>query len=489
MARPVNFNPEKTVRLPIYGAYNSRMTDINNWNKDQRFINCYLETVTDKDGGETRYYCVKRPGGARTVFQPTGGASSSPRGVYEWNNNFYTVYGSSIYSNNTLLTNSMTTSLGICGFQPTRPGAATQYLAINDGVKLYLISSTNVVTVITSNFPTPNTRDLVFHDGYLFVLKTDGSLWNCSFDDPTTWVPSSFIYAQMLNQSAVGLAHQSNYVLVFSSSCIQYFYDNANATGSPMNNADTAMVQVGCISQQSIKYTETDAFFVGNNLAGEVVVYSVNTTSGLTQISTSAINRFLALEGIFIATCNGLLFRVGGNYFYALTLSSANRTFVYNITGQTWTEWTDTTTTPGTGITNPWQYVVVANQQGGGIIAQHLTDGFLYAIGAYTYQDNGVNFTMYAQLNKRDFDSMKRKWFNRVELVYDIQTSTAPVSIYYTDDDYNTFATARTFDMSAPRIFFRAGGTARRRAWVLSSATNTPIRWECLEVDIILGDY
>lgn len=476
MPRPVDYNPEKTVRLNFYGAYNSR----DNSTKDQRFINCFLETVKDKDGGKELFYCKKRPGATRLI-QPTGASSSAPRGVYFWNGHIYSVYGSSIYSDTTLLSSAMTTSSGIVAFEETRPGAVTQYLAINDGVKLFLISATNVVTIITVNFPSPNTSDLVFHDGYLFVMKTDASIWSCNFDDPTTWNPANFIYAQMENGIGVGLAHQNNYVVGFTDKQTQFFYDNANATGSPMNNADSTMQQVGCASQTSLQHTESMVFFVGNGTDGEPVVYSLDGTTGLNMISNAAENRMLAAEGSSIRQSYGLLFRVKGQYFYSLTLTSQARTLLYNIGNQTWTEWT------GTSYATIWPYVSIA-QNSNAVIAQHTTDGYIYVLGNNTYQDNAVSFPMKFQSSKKDMETSKRKWFNRVELICDLQPTTAPVSIYYTDDDYQTFTTPRVLDMSQ-RCWFRGAGAARRRAWVIEATTNTDIRWECLEMDVMLGDY
>lgn len=478
MARPVNFNPEKTVRLNFYGSYNSR----NSGTKDQRWINCFLETVKDQDGGQEKFYCKKRPGATRLI-QPTGATSSAPRGIYLWNGTIYSVWGNSIYANGTAIYTTMSTTVGTTNFQETRPGAVTQLLSINDGINLYVITPTNVVGVVTPGlgFPSPNTTDLVFHDGYLFVLKSDATLWSCNFDDPTTWNPANFITAQMSNGRGVGLAHQNNYVVVFTDRQIQFFYDNANAAGSPMNNADTAMQQIGCASQGSLQHNESQIFFVGNGTTGQPVVYSLDGTTGLAEISTPAENRMLAAEGTNIVGSYGCLMRIKGHFFYALTLPSTLRTLVYDIDQKTWVEWTDISY--GTA----WPYISVT-QDSNTVIGQHNSDGFIYVLSDSIYQDNNVSFPVKAQLNKRDMETTKRKFMNRVELVGDLQTFPSPVSIYYTDDDYQTFSSPRVFDQSQ-RCFFRGAGAPRRRAWIIESLCATDTRWECLEMDVVQGDY
>lgn len=478
MARPVNFNPEKTVRLNFYGSYNSRDSGI----KDQRWINCFLETIKDKDGGQEKFYCKKRPGTVRLI-QPTGAASSAPRGIYLWRGTLYSVWGNSIYANGVLIYSTMSTTIGECNFQETRPGAVTQLLSINDGINLYVITTVNVVGVVTPGlgFPSPNTTDLIFHDGYLFVLKADASLWSCNFDDPTTWNPANFITAQMSNGVGVGLAHQNNYVVVLTDRQIQFFYDNANAAGSPMNNADSTMQQIGCAAQTSLQHTESKIFFVGNGETGEPIVYSLDGTTGLDPISDPPINRFLAAEGSSITSCESMLIRIKGHYFYVLSLAVSKRTFVYDIDMETWVEWTDIS------YGTLWPFVSTT-QDANTVAAQHSSDGFIYILNNNIYLDNGAIFPVKAQLSKRDMETTKRKWMNRVELVGDVQTFPSPVSIYYTDDDYQTFSTPRVFDQSQ-RVWFRGAGAPRRRAWVVESLCTTDIRWECLEMDVVPGDY
>lgn len=478
MARPVNFNPEKTVRLNFYGSYNTRDAGI----KDQRWINCFLETVKDQDGGQEKFYCKKRPGATR-LLQPTAAANPAARGIYLWKGIIYSVYGNKIYANGSVIYSLISTSSGTVNFQETRPGAVTQLLSINDGINLYTISLTNVVTVITPGmgFPSPNTTDLVFHDGYLFVLKPDATLWSCNFDDPTTWNPANFISAQMSNGTGVGLAHQNNYVVVFTDRQIQFFYDNANAAGSPMNNADTAMQQIGCAAQTSLQHNESKVFFIGNGTDGQPVVYSLDGTTGLDMISTSVYNRMLAAEGSNIINVYSCLMRIKGHYFYVLTLPTSLRSLVYDIDQKTWVEWTDTS------YGTIWPYISIT-QDANTVIAQHVTDGYIYVLSDTVYQDNGISFPVKAQLNKRDMETTKKKFINRVELVGDLQTFPSPVSIYYTDDDYQTFSSPRVFDQSQ-RCFFRGAGSPRRRAWVVESTCATDIRWECLEMDVVPGDY
>lgn len=142
-------------------------------------------------------------------------------------------------------------------------------------------------------FPTPNTSDLEFMDGYWFTLKVDNSVWNCSVDDPTTWPATSFIFSQMLPGNGVGLGRQNNVLMAFSDRHVQMFFDNANPVGSPLANIEQAMQQIGCVANNSIAAQENTVYWVSNTLNGGFTVYRLDGTSNIKDIGTPQLNRSL----------------------------------------------------------------------------------------------------------------------------------------------------------------------------------------------------
>ena len=90
------------------------------------------------------------------------------------------------------------------------------------------------------------------------------------------------------------------------------------------------------------------------------------------------------------------------------------------------------------------------------------------------------------QTNPLTFGTMARKYYNRVELVGDKQSTTANATLQFTDDDFNTFSPTRTYDMSQIRVFTRNLGNARRRAWKFNYTGNTAMRIQALEFTIEL---
>lgn len=468
-------------RIPFIGSPMARGTSSA---KDQRFVNCYFEAIINPITKAVRLFLMRRPGLSKNIKPAT---TFPGRGFYIWplNGKIYSCSNTRLYSGTTDLGVTLTTSTGQVSFAEIHPTAATQYLAVNDGVVLYLINAADAVTTVA--FPTPNVGDLIYFDQYLFVLKSNGTLWNCNADDPTTWDVSKYITSQMMAGVGKGLARHGNYVIVFTDRSAQFFYDAANTTGSPLSNVEQAMSKIGCGAKDTISSEDNEVVWVGNSYQGGWTVWKLQGTSSIEEISTPTINRLLDAEGSDLSSAWGQCFRVDGHKFYMLQLVGANRTFVYQEDIQMWEEWTNAAGTGAFPITS-------LQQSGNKLLAQHTTDGWIYNVLPTQYQDWNTannayeNILISATFGRLDFDTMKRKFCHRVDILGDIQTSACAVSLSYTDDDYITFSTARSFDMSQARNFGSAWGSFRRRAWKLTHQANTPLRLEGLELMVSLED-
>lgn len=459
------------VRIPFLEEANFRSTDAT---KDDRFINGFFEPINNPVNGHPDYFFLKRPGLSQNI-RPSGGAATG-RGVFVWNGNIYSVFGTQIYKNGVNLGVTLSTASGLCKFTTSRPGAATPYLCINDGQALYCVNGAGVTTQVVTNFPV-NTRDVVFLDQYVLVLDTNARLWNSTADDPITWDGTSNIIAQMLPGKGVGLARQNAYVVLFTDQHLQMFYDNANASGSPLNNADSLIQQVGCASNDTIVSIEESVYWVGGNQNGGPSVWKISGTTDIKDIANPTIRRILGVEGTNLTSARAVGLRCAGHRFYVLTLIGANRTFVYDPDIELWYEWTDTTGSAA------WP-IVASSEINGQPIVQHSTNGWIYNLSPSVYQDDSVNFTVTARTPRMDFGAMSRKFVNRLDVICDIQSSAGTINVSYSDDDYATFSTARTFDVSKSRNFSRVWGNFRRRAWQVSFTANLPFRGLGIELDV-----
>lgn len=549
MARQVQQPDDlETVRIPILGSPGNRGTTAS---KDQRFVNGYFWQIKNPLTGKEIYYFVKRPGLSQNV-RPAGatavgrgiyswkgsiysvggtkiykgstdlgvtlrtstglcgfaetrpGATTQYLGVNDGTDLYLIATDASVI----VLNNKAITSSSVAN--PTVIAATGHSLATGNKIiirghvgstpdingTIYSITKidadsfsipVNVTVGGTGGtigvFPTPVANDLLYADGYFLVFKTaDLGIYNCDLDDPTTWDPTKFITPQMYNGVGAGIARQNNLILAFSEKSVQAFYDNANTTGSPFTNYESAVQQVGCASNDSIVQDESLITWIGNSFTGGKTVWKLEGITGLKEIANTQVKLLLDAEASSITAARGMLMREGGKKFYILTLTaSTGRTLVYDYDLDIWTEFELTT---GSAL---WPIISITehNHQ---LIGQHTTNGWIYNISPTVYQDDSVNFTVLARFGRIDLDTMRRKFVKSYELIGDKQATTTNVSFQYSDDDYTTLSTARTFDMSSIRAFLTRGGSFRRRAHQVSYAGANPLRLESLEMRYRLGD-
>ena len=471
----------QTIRIPSIGSLLFRGTAAS---KDQRFVNGFFDVLKNPETQKTYYYFNKRWGLTQTggIRPPAGNGTA--RGCYSWNGKLYSCYGTSLYSGTTDLGVTLTSSTGLCGFAETRSGAGTRYLGINDGIKLFLIATDDTVTTVTTNYPTPNTRDLQYMDGYFFVLQNTGVHYHCTVDDPTSWDVTKFLTAQMysadINKAGIGMARLGNYLVQFSEKHEQVFYDAANSSGSALSNVEQLANQIGCASTDSIEQLEDRIIWVSNLGKAGLSVHMLSEQGGAREVATPAIKRILQAEGTSISTCVAFIVQQGGHALYVLNLDSANRTFVYDYKEDLWVEWE----VAAGGAKWP---IVASCQHGNALICQHATNGWLYVMSPTIYQDDTVNFTWLMRLGRVDFGTNQYKFAKSLDIIGDIQSSTTNVSLQYSDDDWTTLSTARTLNMALSRAFAMNLGMFRRRSFQLSYAGNNPLRVEALELRIKLG--
>lgn len=329
-------------------------------------------------------------------------------------------------------------------------------------------------------FPGPLIPQLVYFDGYIVATDIAGNIWNTDLDSTSVWDPTKFITPIMENGTAIGITRQANFLIWFSTRHTQAFYNAANPTGSPFTNYEQGEIQIGCIASSSIVNEEAFVTFIG---ASETGGFSVIKLQGLGQpkvISDPVIERILNAEKEAIKNAIGNLLRSNGHFFYVLRLVGSDRTLIYDYDIEMWYEWTGTSGTTG------WPIVDVL-QQNQKPLVQHETNGWIYNLDPAVGQDDLVNFPVTATFSRIDLDTNSRKFVHSAELIGDIQSSSTPVSLSYSDNDYISFSTPRILDMQYPRMLAKNLGNFRRRAWRVSYTGPNPFRLEALQLKFRLG--
>lgn len=336
-------------------------------------------------------------------------------------------------------------------------------------------------TADLSGLPATMLAQLEFLNGYMIVATSDGKIFNSQNEDPLTWQDSDYIQAQSFPDNLVSITRQNDMIMALGSSSIEFFVDIAGTSpGSFMGRLDQGTIQLGCASKNSVVHPENNIFWIANSKTGGFTVQRLDGISNLKKISTEVIERFLNAEEEDIESCVAFPLRTAGHYFYILTLPTTNRTFVYDIEEERWTEW-------GSGSSGRFTYVSCC-QHSGYPLVQHETDGKLYKVSTTTYKDGSTSIKVLLQTALVDFDTMNRKFYRSFELYGDLSDDPSDLYIYYSDDNYRTWSLPRLVTNDYRMVIFQLG-QSRRRAWKVEHTDNLPLRLEGFEVSYQEGSY
>jgi hypothetical protein len=159
-------------------------------------------------------------------------------------------------------------------------------------------------------------------------MNSNGQVFNCAVDDPTTWDVTKWLYVQMVPGTGIGLAKQNNLLMALTDRSVQFFYNEANIAGSPLTNVEQAMHKIGCVNRGSIASQEETIYWIGNSQTGSPTVFRLNGVSDLQEIGSPSINRYLnnLTSGALASYIVGNTARISGRTFYILSISGLTGT-------------------------------------------------------------------------------------------------------------------------------------------------------------------
>ena len=464
-----------TLRVPLVGNHFNRETSAS---KDQIFYNVIVDSEKNPVTESKKVFVGKRGGFTADSIPDAGGGEG--RGIYYWSRSAkkYSVIDDRLYSNTTDI-KTLTTSTGTVWFVEST--GTTDYLILCDGTKTYYITTGDTVTEITDGDFPAGAITPVSLDGYLFVIKSGtDEIYNSDVDAPTAWTASSFLSAEMYPDNLVALARQVNYVVAFGSYSVEFFYDNENASGSPLARNQSIAIKTGLAARDSMAQADRRLIFVGQSNIGDPGVWMFD---GLTpsKISTEFIDKILYGEGSTLSSSKAWICKHKGHTLYVLNLTGASRTLVYDLDEKLWVDWSSNSSS--THVVLPYSY----STQGANntVLVLHNTDGKIYKLDPTIYTDDAGAILVKIVTGRIDFGSAMQKRLFRVELIGDIQSS-GTVTFDWTNDDYGSWSSSRSLDLTT-RPYTKALGVLRRPAFRLQHSTNAAFRVEALEFDFSMG--
>lgn len=383
-----------------------------------------------------------------------------------------------------------------------------------------LLTKEPIAKILSTVFVSTGTLISAFApmDGYHFYASDDGYINNSDLNSITAYSANSRLAVQQSPDQAIAVAVQKNAVTVFGPASKEVFENSGLSSGSPLRRVAQASERIGCLNQRSVTTLENDIFFVSSPAEGDIGVYRM-VEFAAKKISPPWVDRIIGT-----ASVNGAIyassFRLGGYAYAAFTVSTAQdgppsdlliesgdlmllesgdliiiedtaglaasfvRILVYNIALNIWDEWDCREMTFVDSVGSGTNNQLIAT-------SRFTSTGAIYRIDpvalGITFQDNGATISTEIRTSKIDFGTDTRKYIEEVNLIADT-VSSGTCTLYYSDDDYQTWSSGRTIDMTVERKnVTRLGAHYGGRAYKIVHTDNGPFRAQSLEIKYRLG--
>lgn len=453
-------------------------------NRDEYYTNVFPESVKNRLTQDKELNLIKRSGSSAFIT-PSGVGTF--RGMFHWKlySKLFIVIGDDCYVYNSVSGALITTLTNIVAAGTTDVGFC-QYLydtgvvkvVITDGTTLSTIDSANTVVVcVDGDLPTPHLPTPQFFDGYLLLVKTGtADCYNSDLNDPLAWTPGNFIAAEMRADQVTGIVTLNNYFLLLGQESIEYFWDAAIATGSPFQRNDTPIKLSGFIG--GLSQFGNKVYLVAEEVEGQPDVFVLEDFK-MTPIGNEALRRHLA--SLDLTNLTGNVVSIDGNDLYVVDTGSL--TYFMVIETKLWglLKYKDESRfalNQAFSINTTNGSTALFTLQGSTVV---------YKFNPTLYQDSGVDFTCTIVTDTQMFDTWNNKLMSRLIPVCDKPTASADLNVSWTDDDYQTYNTARAIDLYQERPDLKQLGRFRKRAFKLTFTENQPFRISKLKVAINMG--
>lgn len=458
--------------------------------KDEDYLNVFMEIVKQSKTGDTRKFLMKRSGTSLVVSSVV---ASTIRGMHYWADEDKLLYcvGRNVYvytvstASSTTLTNVFATSTGEVGFCEFLYDDGSVKIVGSDGTAttgIVTIDSSNTVVTssdvdIPTHFPTP-----VYLDGYLFIAEVNtANIWNSDLNSPLVFTADTYISTEMEADKILKIAKLNNYLIAFGKTSIEYFWDAANpAPDSPLQRNDTP-VKINTYLAGLAVYGNT-LYYIGEDEGGQPDVFMLKDFK-IESIGSPTISRYLNTVTDTVSTWVGAIVSFQGHTFYIINAGS-NKSWAIDVD-------TGLVTRIAFQADNTFNVLqatnITSNSSTKTFFCLKNSTSAIYKFNEAVYQDVGVNFTCVATTEANDFGSLNRKTMFRLSLIADRPTSTSNISVQWSDDDYQTFSTARSINLNQDLPSTHQLGSFRQRVFKLTYTDNFPMRIQDLEVNINKG--
>lgn len=232
------------------------------------------------------------------------------------------------------------------GFSGTDLGTATNLIGIGtratfatDGTTLFIAngtrilqsdgsSSANTIYMADADAPTAVTH-VIFIDGYLMANEVGtGKIHWANLNAPTTWSALDFATAEGSPDDIVAVHLFRKEIYLFGKISLE-IWENDGQT--PFSRVNGGYIDTGCIAPYSIVKTDNGVMWLDDKK--RIVKFSGGGVEHVATPYDKEIQKFGT-----VSDCIADRIDIVGREFYRFTFPTENRTIVYNLTDNNWSE-------------------------------------------------------------------------------------------------------------------------------------------------------
>lgn len=357
--------------------------------------------------------------------------------------------------------------------------ASTRVLSVDSGTQITMdanaTSGAGTATTITkeaialitdAQFPSaPNS--IVAMDGYFFAGADDGVIYQSAINDPSSWASSDTLTPDAFGDSISFIFRVGNYIASAGMKySIQYFYNAGNASGSVLSPSENLNVVGLKLVTTPIPFS--DGMYCvaqpgSSTASGAEALYRLTGVNSFQKVSDSYWTDIISDGGVFALG----------------SIQTPNKTLVAVLTAEAAFPVYD----PSTGefsifVLSDWLRSSFAT-----IFTKSAeTTSFSWS-GGDTWTDSSSAYTMTAQTQPVFINGGSPFIIAHVDLIAGDTESTGTATLYVTRDDYATWESVGTFDMTAQRKRIHALGWFQSNvAFKVEHSANTNFRAQALAV-------
>lgn len=313
------------------------------------------------------------------------------------------------------------------------------------------------------------TGEIAFLDGFPFVMTTLGRIHSGNINTIHLWTATDTITLSDDAGGGVACKRYKDYIVGFGKQTTEFFYNAGNSFGSPLTRVKGSTLQVGATTARGVLSIMGTIAFVGRGKETGVGIYVLDGMQAK-RISNRAIDARLAITDSINA-----LYRIShqGKILLGVQFSTVYTSIaVYDFQTGLWS-FTDLPVAF-------YAMTTLVDKEVGTFPFNVNYDNSTVALASgqsYILRNRSAFQAMTVITDGLDFDTNNRKRMKRLTLICDRATSSANAEVSYSDDDFLTWTTARTLDISTGNPTMRSGGTFRKRAFRIvwpTSATTRP---------------